>query len=101
MIYYACFNAKNKGVGEYIKGELTSLDEDPKAEEACNGVYNHGFDNDQADYLYEAKDQIMFRYEIQKKLGRGAFGVVLRCFDHKNKETVAVKILKNWNKLHK
>lgn len=34
-------------------------------------------------------------------MGRGAFGVVLRCFDHKNKEHVAIKILKNWKKLHK
>ena len=34
-------------------------------------------------------------------MGRGAFGVVIRCYDHKNKEMVAVKILKNWNKLHK
>jgi len=27
--------------------------------------------------------------------------VVLRCYDHKNKEYVALKILKNWKKLHK
>jgi dual specificity tyrosine-phosphorylation-regulated kinase 2/3/4 len=27
--------------------------------------------------------------------------VVLKCFDHKNKEGVAIKILKNWKKLHK
>lgn len=66
-----------------------------------NGIYNFGFDNDQADYIYEAKDQINYRYEIVKKLGRGAFGVVLKCIDHKTKETVAIKILKNWKKLHK
>ncbi|HIJ51481.1 MAG TPA: protein kinase, partial [Nitrospinae bacterium] len=64
-------------------------------------MYNHGFDNDQADYLYEAKEQINYRYEVQKKLGKGAFGVVVRCYDHKNKEVVALKILKNWKKLHK
>ena len=27
--------------------------------------------------------------------------MVLRCYDHKQKEPVALKILKNWNKLHK
>lgn len=91
---------KNKGIGQYVRGELTCQDEDPK-EEPADGIYNHGFDNDQADYIYEQKDQIMYRYEVQKKLGRGAFGVVLRCYDHKNKEPVALKILKNWNKLHK
>ena len=64
-------------------------------------MFNHGFDNDQADYLYEAKDHINYRYEVHKKLGKGAFGVVVRCFDHKNQELVALKILKNWKKLHK
>ena len=100
-IYYANLNMKHKGQGNYTRGELTYQDEDPKGEEVVNGVYNHGFDNDQADFLYEQKDQIQYRYEVQKKLGRGAFGVVLRCIDHKNKEGCAVKILKNWNKLHK
>jgi len=56
MIYYMNLNAKNKGVGQYIKDELTCTDENPKADELT--IFNHGFDNDQADYLYEAKDQI-------------------------------------------
>jgi dual specificity tyrosine-phosphorylation-regulated kinase 2/3/4 len=44
-----------------------------------------------------------YRYEIVKKLGRGAFGVVIRCIDHAHpqKEHVAMKILKNKKKLHK
>jgi serine/threonine protein kinase len=42
-----------------------------------------------------------------KKLGRGAFGVVVRCVDHKTAkkgqepENIALKILKNKKKLHK
>jgi len=56
MIYYGSFNMKNKGIGQYVKNELTCQDENPKGEETNNGVYNHGFDNDQADYLYEQKD---------------------------------------------
>ena len=100
-IYYLNLTAKRKGVGQFIKGEINSQDENPNVTNDQNQIYNHGFDNDQADYIYEQKDQIMYRYEVQKKLGRGAFGVVLRCYDHKNKEPVALKILKNWNKLHK
>ena len=84
VIYYLTFNSKYKGVGQFVKGALTYQDENPQAREEPNQVYNHGFDNDQADYLYEAKDQINYRYEVQKKLGRGAFGVVVRCYDHKN-----------------
>jgi serine/threonine protein kinase len=48
-------------------------------------------------------DQINYRYEVVKRLGRGAFGVVIHCVDHKSpeKENVALKILKNKKKLHK
>lgn len=101
QIYYINLNTRFKGVGRYNGGELTCQDEDPDRETSPNAIYNFGFDNAEADYLYEAKDAIQYRYEIQKKLGRGAFGVVLRCYDHKNKEIVAIKILKNWKKLHK
>jgi dual specificity tyrosine-phosphorylation-regulated kinase 2/3/4 len=51
--------------------------------------------------LYEAGDHMNYRYEIVSKLGRGAFGVVLKCIDHKTKDVVALKILKNKKKLHK
>lgn len=44
MIYYLPLNCKNKGVGQYIKNELTSQDENPK--EGTGPPYNHGFDND-------------------------------------------------------
>ena len=46
-------------------------------------------------------DHINYRYEIIKKLGRGAFGVVIKCLDHMSKEMIALKILKNQKKLHK
>ena len=51
--------------------------------------------------MYEPNDQLNYRYEVLKRLGRGAFGVVLKCFDHKTKENIALKILKNKKKLHK
>jgi dual specificity tyrosine-phosphorylation-regulated kinase 2/3/4 len=39
-------------------------------------------------------DHIAFRYEILDELGKGAFGRVLKAFDHKEKEEIALKILK-------
>lgn len=86
LIYFININSALKGVGRYNKGELTCLDENPDKNVSPNGIYNFGFDNDQADYNYESKDQINYRYEIHKKLGKGAFGVVLKCYDHKLKE---------------
>jgi len=64
-------------------------------------VYNYGYDNDQGDYMYEMNEHINYRYEILKRLGKGAFGIVLLCFDHYMKEKIALKILKNKKKLHK
>ena len=46
-------------------------------------------------------EHLGYRYEVIKKLGKGSFGTVLKCLDHKNKEYVAVKILKNKKRLYK
>lgn len=65
------------------------------------GEYNSGFDNQQGDYRYSLTDHISYRYELIKELGKGSFGVVLKAFDHMQKEFVALKILRNRKKLHK
>mmetsp|Transcript_18184 Transcript_18184/g.13229 ORF Transcript_18184/g.13229 Transcript_18184/m.13229 type:complete len:92 (+) Transcript_18184:141-416(+) len=79
--------------------EDTKLEMVEEEEESKN--LNGGFDNEHGDYLYEVGDHLQYRYEIIKRLGKGAFGVVIKCFDHKTKEHVALKILKNRLKLHK
>ena len=45
--------------------------------------------------IVRVKDHIGYRYEVIKKIGSGTFGQVYQCKDHKNGETVALKILKN------
>jgi dual specificity tyrosine-phosphorylation-regulated kinase 2/3/4 len=51
--------------------------------------------------LSRINEHLAYRYEVIKKLGKGSFGVVLKCFDHKLKEYVALKILKNKKRLYK
>jgi dual specificity tyrosine-phosphorylation-regulated kinase 2/3/4 len=46
-------------------------------------------------------EHLGYRYEVVKKIGKGSFGIVLRVFDHKIKEFVALKILKNKKRLYK
>ena len=46
-------------------------------------------------------EHLAYRYEVVKKLGKGSFGIVLRVFDHKTKEYMALKILKNKKRLYK
>ncbi len=47
------------------------------------------------------KDQICYRYEIFEILGKGSFGIVIRCYDHQLNEFIALKILKNNKRLEK
>ena len=61
---------------------------------------NNGFDDIHTDYLLVKNDHIAYRYEILNLLGKGSFGQVCECFDHKKKEKVALKVIKNKPKFH-
>lgn len=61
---------------------------------------NFGYDDDRADYRVVIGDHIAYRYEITGLLGKGSFGQVVRCLDHKRKEEVAVKIIRNKRRFH-
>lgn len=64
------------------------------------GEYNYGYDDERGDYKVIMKDQVAFRYEVQKPLGRGSFGQALKCFDHKNQEYIALKVIRNKKRFH-
>lgn len=57
--------------------------------------FNYGFDDEKGDYYVIKGDHIIYRYEIIGILGKGSFGVVLRVFDHRLKQPLALKIIKN------
>ncbi|SPO39012.1 related to putative dual specificity protein kinase pom1 [Pseudozyma flocculosa] len=61
---------------------------------------NHGFDDERGDYLVTTRDHLAFRYEIIDLLGRGSFGQVLQCRDHKTGHTVAIKLIRNKKRFH-
>ena len=44
------------------------------------------------------KDHIGYRFEVIESVGKGSFGQALKCFDHKNKTYVAIKIIRNKKK---
>ena len=66
-----------------------------------NEQTNNGFDSDSNEYISRLNEHVSYRYEVVKKLGKGSFGVVLKCYDHKLREYVALKILKNKRRLYK
>ncbi|KAI9361201.1 kinase-like domain-containing protein, partial [Zopfochytrium polystomum] len=60
-----------------------------------------GYDDSHGDYYLTMHDHIAYRYEILALLGKGSFGQVARCFDHKTKKYVAVKIIRNKKRFEK
>lgn len=57
------------------------------------------FDDEDGNYKVIQGDHLVYRYEIFYVLGRGAFATSYKCFDHKVKQFVAVKIIKNIKRL--
>ncbi|OHS99528.1 Dual specificity tyrosine-phosphorylation-regulated kinase 4 [Tritrichomonas foetus] len=45
-------------------------------------------------------DHIRFQYQMLAELGRGAFGCVMKCYDHKNQRLCAVKLVRDFPKIH-
>lgn len=54
-----------------------------------------GYDRVDGNYTATVGDHLRYRYEIMQLLGRGSFGEVYRCRDHKSGVDVAVKIIKS------
>ncbi|OCF34204.1 CMGC/DYRK/DYRK2 protein kinase [Kwoniella heveanensis BCC8398] len=63
-------------------------------------VYNHGYDDERGDYIVVEGDHLCFRYEVVGVLGKGSFGQVVQCRDHKTGGSVAVKIIRNKKRFH-
>ncbi|GAA6011240.1 hypothetical protein JCM10207_008274 [Rhodosporidiobolus poonsookiae] len=75
-----------------------NCDKKPATKEAPTN--NFGYDDERGDYQLVMHDHIQFRYEVIDVLGKGSFGQVLQCRDHKTGEMVAVKIIRNKKRFH-
>ncbi|KAJ5623980.1 hypothetical protein N7510_000289 [Penicillium lagena] len=65
-----------------------------------SGAANFGYDDDRGDYNIVIGDHLAYRYEVVDVLGKGSFGQVVRCVDHKTGALVAVKIIRNKKRFH-
>lgn len=55
-------------------------------------------DDEHGDLKVYTHDHIAYRYEVLSIIGKGSFGQVFKAYDHKNKEEVALKIVKSKTK---
>ncbi|KAF7731524.1 hypothetical protein EC973_009288 [Apophysomyces ossiformis] len=61
---------------------------------------NFGYDDEGGDYHIVLRDHLVYRYEALEVMGKGSFGQVIKCFDHKTGQTVAIKIIRNKKRFH-
>ncbi|XP_054719820.1 dual specificity tyrosine-phosphorylation-regulated kinase 2-like [Uloborus diversus] len=62
---------------------------------------NSGYDDEQGSYMHTPHDHIAYRYEMIKIIGKGSFGQVIKAYDHKNHQNVALKIVRNEKRFHR
>lgn len=68
---------------------------------AVGGQNNCGYDDESGCYIPVPHDHIAYRYEILKVIGKGSFGQVLKVYDHKTNQYVALKIVRNEKRFHR
>ncbi|CAG9333127.1 DYRK4_1 [Blepharisma stoltei] len=62
---------------------------------------NYGYDDERSDYKLVVGDHVAYRFEIKQILGKGSFGQVCKCLDHKTNQEVALKIIRNEKRFHR
>ena len=61
---------------------------------------NFGYDDERGDYNIVVGDHLAYRFEVVDILGKGSFGQVVRCVDHKTGGLEAIKIIRNKKRFH-
>ncbi|XP_032898844.1 dual specificity tyrosine-phosphorylation-regulated kinase 3 isoform X1 [Amblyraja radiata] len=72
-----------------------------KRQGVLGGSNNCGYDDDHAALVLLSHDHIAYRYEILKVLGKGSFGQVAKVYDHKTRQHMALKVVRNEKRFHR
>ena len=59
------------------------------------GTNNHGWDDENYDYIVTPGEIFYNRYKIKERIGKGSFGQVVRAEDMETHKEVAIKIIKS------
>lgn len=62
---------------------------------------NCEYDNEQGSYIHIPHDHVAYRYEVLKVIGKGSFGQVVKAYDHKTHQHVALKMVRNEKRFHR
>eukprot|EP00752_Nemacystus_decipiens_P008426 g7530.t1 len=59
------------------------------------GVYNHGMDDENFDYIVHEGEVFQGRYAVKETIGKGSFGKVYKAWDTQDNIYVALKVIKS------
>ncbi|XP_014679147.1 PREDICTED: dual specificity tyrosine-phosphorylation-regulated kinase 2-like [Priapulus caudatus] len=65
------------------------------------GPQNSGYDDENGSYIHVPHDHVAYRYEVLKVIGKGSFGQVVKAYDHKTHQNVALKMVRNEKRFHR
>ena len=82
----------NKSCNNFREGK------DEKLNEIKNKFEQNNFNDEEGDYKLNIGAHLNYRYEIIECVGKGSFGEAIKCYDHKNKDLVCVKIINSQQK---
>ena len=71
---------------------------DKKVKKIKNKFDNKFYNDEEGDYIITSGTHLNYRYEILEILGKGSFGEAIKCYDHKNKDLVCIKIINSQKK---
>ncbi|XP_012872801.1 PREDICTED: dual specificity tyrosine-phosphorylation-regulated kinase 3 isoform X1 [Dipodomys ordii] len=72
-----------------------------KRQGVVGGPNNGGYDDAEGAYIHVPRDHLAYRYEVLKIIGKGSFGQVARVYDHKLRQYVALKMVRNEKRFHR
>jgi hypothetical protein len=64
-------------------------------QQGVGGTNNHGWDDENYDYIITQGEMFYNRYKIKERIGKGSFGQVVRAEDIETRREVAIKIIKS------
>ncbi|OAD76785.1 hypothetical protein PHYBLDRAFT_19019, partial [Phycomyces blakesleeanus NRRL 1555(-)] len=91
---------EHKEILEYSQVYFVGAHAEKRRASPGQAYSNFGYDDGRGEYHIVEKDHLGYRYEAIGGLGRGSFGQVVKCFDHKTGQTVAIKIIRNMPQYH-
>ena len=82
----------NKSCNNFREGK------DEKLNKIKNKFEQNNFNDEEGDYKLNIGSHLNYRYEIIECVGKGSFGEAIKCYDHKNKDLVCVKMINSQQK---